>query len=419
MRMNPPEITPAGAVASGPAQIGEAIRQETARLCAERYGTGLRSVVVTGSLARDEATFREEESGARRLLGDGEFLLIFQEATDLPPEGDTIELSRRIEARLLGDHRLTAHIALSAAKAAYLAALEPHIFAFELRECGRVVWGDPAVLALVPAFAEASIPMEDAWRLLANRMVEQLALMEEPTVGPPGTSREARYRTVKLYLDMATSLLLFAGAYAPTYRKRAENLSALAQLDGPAEPWPFPLRDFADRVTLATRLKLGPADGSDARDAGLLDWSEAVSYARGLWRWELARLGHADPALGDRALMSRWMSAQPLPARARGWLYVARRTGWWRSWPHWPRWVRYGWRASPRYWVYASASELLFRLPDLLGSKADPVPVIASELWAALPVTRTRNGDGTLTPWTQLAADIVWNYEQFLMDTRA
>jgi hypothetical protein len=417
-------MTVDSSVASGPAQTAEAVRQETARLCAEHYGRRLRSVVVTGSLARDEATFLGDP-GAVQLLGDAEFLLIFEEASELPAEADTRELSHRIEASLLASHHLIAHIALSAGKAGYLATLQPHIFAFELRECGRVVWGDRGILALIPGFRASDIPLEDAWRLLANRMVEQLALVTESSAGGPDGSREARYRTVKLYLDMATSLLVFAGAYAPTYRRRAEILDELAQREGSAGPWPFPLRDFADRVARSTRLKLDPVDGSfpvapiDGDAGGLLDWSEAVSYARRLWRWELARLGSADPDLGERALMRRWMRAQPLQARLRGWLYVARRTGWWRSWPHWYRWAKHGWRGSPRYLVYASASELLFRLPELLGSTGSPGPLPVDELCAVLPVARARDGADIPTPWKQLAADILWNYEQFLTDTRS
>jgi hypothetical protein len=230
---------------------------------------------------------------------------------------------------------------------------------------------------------------------------------------------------VKLYLDMATSLLVFAGAYAPTYRQRADALRALAGGADRASDWPFPLDEFADRVACATRVKLGggagPTPGADLDgQLALLDWGEAVADARRLWRWELTRLGGAEPQLDDRSLLGRWMSAQPLPARLRGWLYVARRTGWWRSLAYCPRWIRYAWRASPRYWVYASATELLFGLPALLGpAPAGPSLSRLRELTAALPVSISREAGPTAAPWQRLAADITWNYKQFLTDTRA
>jgi hypothetical protein len=418
--MSAPDV--GGAAVASPAWTlpAAAVCEETARRCAERYGRGLRAVVVTGSLARDEATFVEEPGGIR-LLGDGEFLLIFADDAALPPESEVRDLGRLTEEGLRAGAGLTAHIGLSAGKAAYLSALEPHIFALELRECGRVVWGEPGILSLVPGFRPADLSLEDAWRLLANRLVEQLALASG--AGSPGAGREMGYRTLKLYLDMATSLLVFAGAYAPTYRERADRLIALAARADADAAWPFPLREFAERVDACTRLKLasqrGPVPVAEMDERlGRLDWRQAVGQARRLWRWELARLAKADPVLDDRALMSRWMRAQPLPARLRGWLYVARRAGWWRSCRHWPRWMRYGWRASPRYWVYWSATDLVFRLPDLLGGGPDAAGSL-EDLAAVLPVpgggAEAPNGTG----WQRLAGDIAWNYERFLTETRA
>jgi hypothetical protein len=371
--------------------------------------------VVTGSVARDEATFVGDSTG-RRLLGDAEFLLIFSDGSVLPAEAEALELSRHIEARLLTIHHLSGRIELSAGKAAYLTRLEPHIFALELRECGRVIWGDPAILSLVPAFDSVAIPLEDAWRLLANRIVEHLALVTETVDGQPGASLHARYRTLKLYLDMATSLLLFSGRYGTTYRRRSENLHALAEAQGSSEGWPFPLRGFAERVALSTELKLG---SFDERATQVLDWREAVSYAHRLWRWELARLGHSDPRLDDRALMVRWMRDQPLRTRARGWLYVARRSGWWQGRGHWARWVRYGRRGSPRYWVYANASELLFQLPALLDATASRPEPRSEDLADALPVPDVGRRDQTGPPWVRLASAILWNYDQFLTGTRS
>lgn len=416
--MSASDTTAAPPAAWAAPQLAEAIRQETARLCAERYGSRLRSVVVTGSVARDEATFVGDATG-HRLLGDAEFLLIFSDGSALPAEVETLDLSRHIEARLLTGHHLIGRIELSAGKAAYLTRLEPHIFALELRECGRVIWGDRAILSFVPDFDSAAIPLEDAWRLLANRIVEHLALVTEAVSGKPGASLGARYRTMKLYLDMATSLLLFSGGYGTTYRRRSENLRALAEGRGSGEGWPFPLRTFAERVALSTDLKLGSGVTFDERTTQALDWREAVGYAHCLWRWELARLGNSDPVLDDRALMFRWMRDQPLRTRARGWLYVARRTGWWQGWPHWPRWVRYGWRGSPRYWIYANASELLFRLPALLGSTAPRPTPGSGDLSGALPVPHAGGCAETGPSWVRLASAILWNYDQFLTGTRS
>src|SRR5205807_6068276 len=94
---------------------------------------------------------------------------------------------------------ILARVTLSAVHPDYLRKLRPHIFAYELKKCGRVIWGDSQILSLVPRFSASRIPFEDAWRLLCNRMIEQLEVLDgledRPTILPP----EAFYRTIKLY----------------------------------------------------------------------------------------------------------------------------------------------------------------------------------------------------------------------------
>ena len=150
-------------------------------------------------------------------------------------------------------------------------------------------------------------------------------------------------------------------------------------------------------------------------------WEEAVTYAERLWRWELVRLTGLRDHLPNRALWEGWMQLQPFRDRFRGWLCVARRRGWHRSWRAWPQWGRRGWRGSPRYWVYAAASELFFRLPWLVEPESQrPEPDLDSEeLRRLLPVVRGGSLFDGRPVWQQLASDIVWNYHEFLENTRA
>jgi hypothetical protein len=297
----------------------------------------------------------------------------------------------------------------------YLERLRPHIFAYELRACGRVCWGDAGVLSLIPACAPSDLPREDAWRLLANRMIEQLQVVDELMSRPAVLSAEASYRTVKLFLDMATSYLIFAGGYAPTYRERAARLKALAAA-GEGTDAPFPLREFAERVEQCTDIKLGHVQ---APAPGMAFWEEASSYARLLWRWELSQLTHTRVQLPNRVLIDRWMQQQPMRERARGWLVVLRALGWHRSWSYWPGWLRFGRDCSPRYAVYRAVGELYLRLACLLkpAARRPTINVDWKALRATLPV-RTKH-DPNAPEWRRLAADILWNYHHFLEGTRS
>jgi hypothetical protein len=392
----------------------DAICDTTARLSMAAY-RDLKAVVLTGSLARNEGTFVEDEQGWQ-LYGDAEFLLVFGDHAALPPTANLRRIEAEIEARI-HEGGLRAEVKLSSAGSSYLRQLPPSIFAYELRACGEVVAGEAAILWLIPDFACADIPLEDAWRMLANRLVEQLESADELVGRRLTLSPRACYRTMKLYLDMATSLLVFAGRYAPTYVQRTKNLGWLIHEPSPGPSWPFPLEPFTEEVAACTASKLSGARlGGGARREF---WERAIDHARALWRWELARLQGASEDASTTQLMMSWMQAQHLRRRLHGWAYVARQHGWRRNWFSWPRWARSALVASPRYAVYAAAAELMFALRSPDGSTDE---AIANPRWRELRrrlpiVTTSRLADRPA--WREVAADVLVNYHKFIVDTRA
>jgi hypothetical protein len=407
------ELGPEAAAAGLQAAISAAV----VAACVDAFGDRLRGIVLTGSLARREATFVRDSAGWNA-LGDAEFFVVFEQRCALPGAAQTESVRQEAERTLTGDG-ICCHIDLSPVHPEYLRGLQPHILAYELRECGQVVWGDPGLLSLIPPFPASAIFLEDAWRLLSNRMVEYLAvaadLLQPGRPLPPA----AFYRTAKLYLDTATSFLLFAGEYEPTYAGRAARLRRLAAAPRPNMDPPFPLDAFADRVTFCTAFKLrGPgyreADAAafQGEQAGVF-WRDAVVYARRLWRWELRRLTGSAQGLSDRELMRAWMRRQPLHRRLRGWASVLRRCGWARSWRFWPRWVRLAAVGAPRYWVYTAAAELCFGLPEGQAGKQPDLKKLQS--W--LPLVDT--GDTRPLGWPELCGQVAENYHMFLETTCA
>jgi hypothetical protein len=373
------------------------------------YGAALRAVILTGSLSRDEATFRRRDGGWV-LLGDGEFVAVFADGAPLPAHGEADTLCRAIERSLL-DRGLVARLCVSAVHPGYLRRLRPNIFTYELRARGQVVLGDREILSLIPAISPADIPREDAWRLLANRIVEQLEAVEPVLEAPSSMPELLHYLTVKLYLDMATSLLVFSGTYAPSYRERASQVEALAARAEVAD-WPFALHDFAGQVRACTDWKLS----IDATTAPV-DWSfwvRARGYADALSRWELVHLTGGDRHLPHRALVGLHGAQQPLSQRFRGWLYAARQQGWHRSWRAWPRWARLARQSSPRYWVYGAAIDLFLALPDPgAGSRHETLD--CERLARQLPVV----GASPPVGCADLARDISSNYHRLLVGTRS
>ena len=398
-------------ISTGPVLV---IQKEVAQACASQFAGALHAVVLTGSLARGEGSFLSE-AGVQKFYGDAEFIILIQGRVALPNEAVIDSLKVEIETTLR-KRGVECSISLSAAHSDYLRKMQPSIFAYELRTWGRSIWGSE-VLSLIPAFTPASIPLEDAWRLLANRMIEQLEraaeIQSDSSFLPPGLY----YRTAKLYLDMATSLLVFIGAYEPSYQRRAARLLDIAARPGSLSDAPFPLVEFARTVAACTAWKLAP-NTRTFTDEDWKFWTTAISHAELLWRWELAQLSRSSRHLSATDLMNSWIKQQPMTARWRGWMYVVRKQRWLTSWLHWPTWARQVLRMSPRYCVYSATGELFPMLPELLRPPNDMRREKPDweRIRHRLPLRLAMEQEAL---WCQLAAEISWNYHEFLEGTVA
>ncbi len=417
-------IPPAGPHQLGPeahvALLENTICVAVVTSCQNAFESRLRGIVLTGSMARHEATF-VWNFNHWKVLGDAEFFLIFDDGGSLPPVALVEAIREEAKHRSL-EHGMDCRIDLSPVHTKYLTGLQPHILAYELRHCGQVVWGDPGLLALITPFSASEILLEDAWRLLSNRMIEYLDTAAELSQASPSHESDVFYRTVKLYLDMATSFLLFAGRYQPTYGARAEQLRYLAIEMPSANAAPFPLADLADRVDFCTRFKLQEPGYSDIQSSGLAGKeaisfvTDALGYAHRLWHWELCQLTGLGETVSDSELMSEWMRRQPKLLRFRGWARVVRDAGWLRSWREWPRWATLALRASPRHWVYAAGAEIFFRQPVLtalrISAEPDRFDVASVCRWLPFPPTESD------PVWTRAAAAVCSNYKRFVAVTR-
>jgi hypothetical protein len=389
------------------------VRQE----CTRCFGTLLKTIISTGSLARDEASIlRKEESWAVR--GDAEFMLVFEQKAPLPAADILDAVHRRIESELI-QQRIECKIDLSAVHPTYFLRLPAHIFTYELKHCGRVIAGDPAILHSIPDYSVDELSKEDAWRLLCHRLIELLECSEELSGERGRHSSALQYKILKLYLDMATSLLVFVGAYAPSYRERRDAMSRLASRSVSKDAFPFDLSGFADLVAACTAEKLLPCRD----EQGPVDLSQrtALQTAHLLWCWELQRLTGADAILSDIQLMDKLIRLQTFTAKVRGWLYVLRARGWYRSYRHWPRWLRLACRTSPRYCIYVAACCLLFHTN--LYSRHLRAGRNQNRGWdnpsAWLPVIDQIEIDGDDQELLKIASAVVSNYREFVVGTRA
>jgi hypothetical protein len=371
-------------------------------------------MILTGSLARNEATFIRNGNDLK-LLGDADCFIVFRENASLPADSEIATLQRKIEAGLAKEG-LAAKVGLSCITPRFLESLPPLISTYELRNRGEVLWGERYALSLVPDFSTREITCEDAWRMICNRMIEHLAFIGELNATTLELSPELHYATIKLFLDMATSYLVFVEHYAPSYRERSQNLSALA--DKSSGEVPFPLKKFAARVAECTSWKLSGEEADCDRRIEL--WHEAVGYMRRLWRWEIIHITNARRELTIGGLLSQLARQQTASERLRGWLSVAKRRGWLKSLRRWPRWMRLSLEGTPRYLVYRAAAEVAFRLPCLIKHVGTPrrLDVDWRGIQAVLPERPSCLDSPEESLWRRLADDILWNYAEFLLGTQ-
>jgi hypothetical protein len=375
----------------------------------------MRALISTGSLARHEASYLRRE-GSWIVRGDAEFMVVFEDRATLPTGAALSGIRSRIESDLL-QRNIQCRIDLSVVHPSYFRCLPAHIFTYELKHCGRVIAGDEGILYSIPDYSADELSREDAWRLLCNRLIEMLECAAELSSENKPPSANLRYKILKLYLDMATSFLVFVQAFVPTYRERRDALLRLSGQGMTTGAYPVDLGSFANLVADCTVQKLAPLTGEEC--AVELPCRAAIQAAHALWRWELAQLVGTQTELADLDLFNKWISLQPFRKRVRGWFYILRACGWQRSYNVLVCWLRL-WKASPRHWVYLVASTLVFQLTvDANSSQPRRHDANWGSLCGYLPVRKMTAKNQASPSWEELAYDVVWNYQQFLMGTRA
>jgi hypothetical protein len=259
-----------------------------------------KAAILTGSAARDEATFLYNPSGTL-WLSDIEMVVVIPDSASL---ADSARELRLLSARLeqdLKEHGTSVAVDLQPASEGALRAFQRNLFGYEFRVHGKQLFGDRDYLKDLPALSAREIPMEDAWRLLSNRMVEWLDFgSKEPLFSAP----EQFYRLTKQYLDLITSLSLIAGRYSDRYETRAAVLTDLQDWLS-HRPRELPMQSLFGGATLAYNFKRNPNAPEyawlldckpEAFRAGLASagWSwmaddlSAIQVAA--WDWELATL---------------------------------------------------------------------------------------------------------------------------------
>ena len=243
--------------------------------------------VLTGSMARGEASVIQTEEGYES-LSDMEFLVTHAQPINLSSIFKRLgefEVGANERVRKAG---FRCKIEFTYAVQRFFETVRPSIFSYELKEHGKVIHGLSNPLSLMRDFSANNIPQIDAFYLLCNRILEQLDGIRRYFVDD--NFRDVikfRYSILKLYVDLATSILIFLGGYSSTYEGRRV---AMLSMDW-AKTNDVPNRKFlVDKVNHWTNVKLSPTYDTMQlmqHDAVIEEWVELARIALSIWLWEL------------------------------------------------------------------------------------------------------------------------------------
>ena len=280
-------------------------------------------VLLTGSFARGEGTVISHPQTKSRWLSDVECLVVVRGGIVSMQEID--RSLRQIERDANSDCGNAARgikVELRAILPEGMLRLRPTIFTQELCEHSKLLWGEPAAIPVPHEPARgASISKHDAFRLLNNRIIEQIAMRSEYS-DRTSDSTAVAYSLVKFWIDLGTSLSVFLGCYRPLYRSRQkpveDALRAHPEILGP---------EMSGRLISRFRNAMAQKLCQTGFPSGDLtcQFSEAVEIARATWNWESGQLSGTSTDTGDwRGIFVRLRSLETATQRLRDWARLLR-----------------------------------------------------------------------------------------------
>lgn len=241
----------------------------------------VRSLILTGGMSRGEGSC-EVSSGKSLIYSDYDLLVVPKEGEDVSESRSLFPAMSRSVTDALRGREFCSHVDFAPFTSDYLKNMNPSMFNVELAEHGKVVWGDDETLSQIEKPEATQIPLDDAFTLLFNRIAAQLVMIDPLRKSEGAEFEFAFYHNGKIFLDIASCILVLEHNYRPTYAERLSALlessdglvSRLEGLLGEAAFWTeYKLDPSKDRV----REKYSPENGTaDSSVVALKIWNLLV-----------------------------------------------------------------------------------------------------------------------------------------------
>lgn len=190
-------------------------------------GANLRAILLIGSAARGELTYRRHAHGLE-VYSDYEFIVWVKRrnrASEKPLDDGLKRLTQGF-----GYRNPLFHVDYALREARHLRRHNRTLFAFEAKETGIPLLGqDPR--PLLPTVTLADLNHADLREILIHRLVAMTFALEPAHFSGHASEAETdllRYALCRNALDILTIIVPFSGSLIPTYRRRLEALRTLS-----------------------------------------------------------------------------------------------------------------------------------------------------------------------------------------------
>jgi hypothetical protein len=238
------------------------------------------ALLLVGSFARGEG-IAYQDNGETVFISDIEFLLIAKEEHYQHLRGiNTQEIQKRLQRS-----GYNIDVSIGVTTISHLKKLKPHIFTLEVKNYGKVIWGNPDMLSFIPNYTETDIDPLDGFVLLNNRIVEQLILGKKIS-----NNEEIRqYEIDKGYIQAVNSILGIKGSYKSLYpEKRSAFLNLLEKNRNLKET----LANFTPRILEAFDSVITYEPKSCSSEQALKKYEELKALYERLYSYEKKTVGN-------------------------------------------------------------------------------------------------------------------------------
>ncbi|MBI4652446.1 nucleotidyltransferase domain-containing protein [Candidatus Desantisbacteria bacterium] len=238
----------------------------------------IESIILTGSFARGEEVvicFKDN----LKFFSDIEFLIIIKDSLDFKYAKNKFKELAKDFTEKSAESGSGIDVTFGVSTIEVLKKMKPRIFTYELKNFGKVLWGNKTILDCIPLNNNRDIPVEDAMRLLFNRMIEQLINYQNIIKTESFDTESALYQIGKGYLDIAKSFMVFRSMYEKNYLKMSEIINGLTvnNLD---------TKGLSAQVKYWAIFKTSPVELKKTKKEILDEWFRLANYFRQMWLWQ-------------------------------------------------------------------------------------------------------------------------------------